>query len=82
MPPDPIDENIYAMDVAKLRKYGIEYLPTNLKEALEEFKKDKVLHQGLTEHIITNYLRAKYQEWELYNLQVSPWELEQYLANY
>lgn len=82
IPPDPIDENIYAMDVAKLRKYGIEYLPTNLKEALEEFKKDKVLHQGLTEHIITNYLRAKYQEWELYNLQVSPWELEQYLANY
>ncbi|MDD3656111.1 MAG: type I glutamate--ammonia ligase [Atribacterota bacterium] len=82
MPPDPINENIYAMDDQKLKKYGIECLPTNLKEALEEFQKDKVLHQGLTDHIITNYLRAKYKEWELYSLQVSPWELEQYLANY
>jgi glutamine synthetase len=82
MPPDPINENIYAMDDQKLKKYGIECLPTNLKEALEEFQKDKGLHQGLTDHIITNYLRAKYKEWELYSLQVSPWELEQYLANY
>ena len=82
MPPDPVNENIYTMDELKLKKFGIECLPTNLKEALEEFKKDRVLEQGVTEHIITNYLRAKYQEWELYNLQVSPWELEQYLANY
>ncbi len=82
MPPDPVNENIYAMDETKLKKYGIECLPTNLKEALEEFKKDKVLNQGLTDHIIDNYLRAKYQEWELYSLQVHPWELDQYLATY
>ena len=81
-PPDPVNENIYAMDETKLKKYGIECLPTNLKEALEEFKKDKVLNQGLTDHIISNYLRAKYQEWELYSLQVHPWELDQYLATY
>ena len=73
---------MYAMDEKKLKKYGIECLPGNLKEALEEFKKDKVLHRGLTDHIIDNYLRAKYKEWELYNIQVHDWELEQYLANY
>ncbi len=82
MPPDPINENMYAMDDAKLKKYGIECLPNNLKDALEEFKKDKLLHQGLNEHIMDNYLRAKYKEWELYSLQVYDWELEQYLANY
>ncbi len=82
MPPDPISENIYVMDEAKLKRFGIECLPGNLKEALEEFKKDKVLHQGLTEHIISHYLRAKYHEWEQYSLQVSPWELEQYLSIY
>jgi glutamine synthetase len=82
LPPDPVNENMYAMDEKKLKKYGIECLPGNLKEALEEFKKDKVLHQGLTGHIIDNYLRAKYKEWELYNLQVHDWELEQYLVNY
>jgi len=82
MPPDPIGENIYAMDEAKLKRFGIDCLPSNLKEALEEFKKDKVLHQGLTEHIISHYLRAKYEEWERYCLQVHPWELEQYLSVY
>lgn len=81
-PPDPIDENIYAMDEMQLKKFGIGSLPGNLKEALEEFKKDKVLHQGLTEHIITNYVRAKFQEWEDYSLRVHPWELEQYLSIY
>jgi len=82
MPPDPVGENIYAMDETQLKKYGIESLPSNLKEALEEFKKDKVLHQGLNDHIITNYLRAKYQEWDSYSLKVHPWELEQYLSVY
>jgi len=70
------------MDESQLKKFGIESLPGDLKEALEEFKKDKVLHQGLTEHIISNYLRAKHQEWECYSLQVHPWELEQYLSVY
>ncbi len=82
MPPDPIGENIYAMDEVKLKRFGIECLPSNLKEALGEFKKDKVLHHSLTEHIINNYLRAKNQEWEHYCLQVHPWELERYLSVY
>ncbi|MDD2353251.1 MAG: type I glutamate--ammonia ligase, partial [Atribacterota bacterium] len=77
-----VSENIYAMDDLQLKKFGIDQLPGNLKEALEEFKKDKVLQNGLTEHIITNYLRAKYQEWECYSLQVHPWELTQYLSMY
>lgn len=82
LPPDPINENIFDMEEVKLKKYGIECLPSNLKEALDEFKKDKFLHNGLTEHIISNYLHAKYQEWDLYSLHVHPWELEQYLSVY
>jgi glutamine synthetase len=82
LPPDPINENIYDMDDVQLKKYAIECLPSSLKEALDEFKKDKVLHNGLTEHIISNYLRAKYHEWDLYSLHVHPWELEQYLSIY
>lgn len=81
-PPDPVSENIYAMNESQLKKYGIKSLPGSLKEALDELKKDKVLHRGLTEHILDNYLRAKYQEWECYSLQVHPWELEQYLSIY
>lgn len=82
MPPDPVNENIYAMSENQLKKFGIDCLPTNLKEALEEFKKDKVLHQGLTDHIIEHYLNAKYLEWERYSLHVHPWELDQYLSVY
>jgi len=82
MPPDPVSENIYSMDETQLKKFGIDNLPGNLKDALEEFKKDKVLHNGLTDHIISNYLRAKYHEWDLYSLNVHPWEVEQYLTMY
>ena len=36
----------------------------------------------LGEHITNHFLVAKRQEWEEYISQVSPWELDSYLAKY
>ena len=81
-PPVPVGENIYNMNEKQLAKAGIENLPSNLNEALKAFEEDKVLHQGLTDHIVTNYIRAKYREWESYSVHVHPWELKEYLGIY
>ena len=34
----------------------------------------------LGEHVFTRYVDLKRAEWEDYRVQVSPWELEQYLS--
>jgi glutamine synthetase len=37
---------------------------------------------ALGEHIARHFVEAKRQEWREYISQVSPWELENYLAKY
>ena len=43
----PINENLYEWSPEKLKRAGIGILPQNLKEALDEFEKDKVLRSAL-----------------------------------
>ena len=60
----------------------IDDLPHNLEEACNELEKDAVIKDALGEHITSNFLTAKRQEWEEYITQVSQWELDNYLAKY
>ncbi|NIQ04387.1 MAG: type I glutamate--ammonia ligase [Candidatus Korarchaeota archaeon] len=80
--PQHIRENIYNFTEAKRKEYGIEKLPANLKEALEALKKDEIIKKALGEHVYKKFLRAKLQEWEEYESQVTSWELTKYLENY
>jgi len=41
-----------------------------------------VIRAALGEHVATHFLAAKRQEWRDYTIQVSRWELEQYLVKY
>ena len=41
-----------------------------------------MIKDALGEHITSNFLEAKRQEWEEYITQVSQWELDNYLAKY
>ena len=36
--------------------------------------------KALGEHVFTRYVDLKRAEWEDYRVQVTPWELEQYLS--
>jgi len=78
-PPKAVEENVYHFDDLKLASLKIETLPTNLKDAVEEFEKDDVLTSVLGEHITEYFVRAKKQEWKDFLLQVTAWEVEQYL---
>ena len=61
------------------KKQGIETMPLNLKEALDEMKKDPLIYEVLGNHIFEKYIQAKEKEWEEYTNFVTNWEMEQYL---
>lgn len=79
MPPKHVEKNLFEMKPSELLAEGIELLPDNLYEALEEFKKDSFIQEVLGEHITEKFYRAKKAEWREYCSQVSNWELQQYL---
>ena len=81
-PGEPINKNIYNMSQRERRRLKIENLPTDLNDAIIALRKDAVVQAVLGEHIYTNYLTAKRQEWAEYIAQIHPWEVERYLAAY
>lgn len=79
MPPAAVTENVYEMRLSQKAKLGIESLPADLEEAVEEFEKDSYMKEILGEHITEKYIEAKQAEWADYRAQVSAWEIEKYL---
>ncbi|MFH0895916.1 MAG: glutamine synthetase, partial [Bacteroidota bacterium] len=79
IPPEPVEEDVYDFDYAKLKSLKIDTLPENLGAAICEFKKNKLMRETLGEHTYKFFLRAKKEEWDDYRIQVSSWELEKYL---
>lgn len=80
MPPASVEENLSLLSVEECRARGIESLPMNLHEAVEEMKKDSFVRQVLGSHITDKIIEAREREWEAYIRQVSSWEVDQYLA--
>jgi glutamine synthetase len=79
---EPVNRNIFRMSYRDRRKYRIDELPRDLHEALEFFEKDDVIKAALGEHITERFLEAKEKEVEQYNLQVTHWEIDNYLGRY
>ena len=79
---EPVNRNIFRMSYRDRRKYRIDELPRDLHEALEYFEKDDVIKAALGEHLTERFLEAKRDEVVQYNLQVSRWEIDQYLGRY
>jgi glutamine synthetase len=78
-PPDPVEENLYHLDAAKLASRKIKQLPGTLREAVDELQADKVIAEALGEHVFERFVEAKTEEWDDYRMQVSAWEVERYL---
>ncbi len=79
MPPNSVDKNIFSMSEEEKDELGIENLPVNLYEAVNELEKDEFIKEALGEHISEKYIEAKKHEWEEYRAQVTDWEIDQYL---
>ena len=80
--PDPVRENIYEFDEEKREEYGIDTLPENLGEAVDELEADEVILDGLGPHVSEKFIEAKRQEFGEYLVDVSQWELDRYLEKF
>jgi glutamine synthetase len=81
-PPDALEENLYDLDETRRLARRVSMLPGSLKEALDCLAEDKVIQDALGPHVYERFVSAKTQEWDEYRLQVTPWEVERYLAIY
>ncbi|MDI3548671.1 MAG: glutamine synthetase [Halanaerobiales bacterium] len=79
-PGDQTSDNIFTMSEEERLSRGIESLPGNIIEAVNNLKEDDVIRDTLGEHIFEHFVEAKLIEWDVYRTQVHQWELEQYLS--
>ncbi len=78
----PTDRNIYRMDEAERKDAGIDNLPANIFEAVEELQKNEVICEALGEHAVAHFVEAKQIEWDLFRTTVHQWERDQYISLY
>lgn len=80
--PPSVDLDIFEMTPAEKEAAGIDSLPANLIEAVEEFKANPISKEALGEHIFEKYAEGKEKEWDSFRTAVTDWELQNYLDNY
>jgi glutamine synthetase len=78
-PPAAVTENVFEMRLSQKHERGIETLPEDLGEALEELEKDEYIKNVLGTHLVEKYTEAKKAEWADYRAQISSWEIDNYL---
>lgn len=78
--PEPLEETLVRQERTRLRQ--LEVLPASLGEALDALSQDDVILGVLGPYVSDRYIAAKRQEFDAYNRQVTPWELERYLLRY
>ncbi|HUU40902.1 MAG TPA: glutamine synthetase family protein [Desulfatiglandales bacterium] len=77
--PAPVEEDIYDMDETARERAGIESLPGNLFEALQEIEQSELVRETLGDHIFNKFIANKKIEWDRYRVHVSLYEIEKYL---
>lgn len=82
VPPEVINENVFAMREEELKARRIEHLPETLGEAIEAFEGSEFIQSVLGTHIYHKYLKAKEAEWKKFRSEVTDWEVEEYLYKY
>ncbi len=77
--PEPVEPNIYEMEMEERKKRGLHALPGNLFEAIQEAKNSNLVRETLGEHIFTRFILNKEKEWEDYRSQITSHEIKKYL---
>jgi glutamine synthetase len=77
--PEPMERNLYHLSHEEREKLGIQSLPSDLGEAIQEAENSELLYKALGEHTFTRLLELKRAEFEDYRVQVTPYEIQKYL---
>lgn len=77
--PEPMEKNLYELTETERRDLGIESLPDSLGEAIDITEKSELVRSTLGEHVFNRFVELKRKEWEDYRVQVTQYELREYL---
>ena len=77
--PEPVEEDIFEMTPEERESRGIQLLPGNLFEAIQEMASSDLVREALGEHVFEKFLANKRIEWDNYRIHVSDYELQKYL---
>ena len=73
------NDNLYEYTEEQLQVEGIDYLPANLREAVDHLAENEVLKEALGVEYADYYVDCKREEWRAYHQSVSQWESDTYL---
>ena len=73
-------QSAHKLSDAERAARGIESLPASLGEAIERFDQSALMRAKLGDHIVDSLVANKRLEWDAYQQQVSPYELNRYLG--
>jgi glutamine synthetase len=76
----PTEKDVYLMNEVEREREGIKTLPGSLIEAIVLTEKSKLVREALGEHIYRNFITSKKVEWDRYRVNVTEWELKEYLS--
>ncbi|QWC00745.1 glutamine synthetase family protein [Mycoplasmatota bacterium] len=76
---DPIDENLFELTPVQRKSLGVDSLPDNLKEAIDNFKRDPLMEQVLGKQIFQKFIDLKTKEWDDFRTTVTEWEIKKYI---
>lgn len=79
VPTDEFTGNLGIVNEKNEELLGLEKLPRSLGEAILEMEKDEFVREVLGEEFTHCFLKAKKQEWDSYQKQISQWEISEYL---
>jgi len=77
--PPSTEKDVYLMNAAERAKEGIKSLPGSLIEAIGLTEKSELVREALGNHTFKNFITSKTVEWDKYRVNVSEWELKEYL---
>ncbi|MDI6886598.1 MAG: glutamine synthetase family protein [archaeon] len=78
--PPPTEKDVYRMSDEERAREGIKTLPGSLIEAIALTEKSELVREALGEHIYRNFITSKKVEWDRYRVNVTEWELKEYLS--
>jgi glutamine synthetase len=74
-----LDKDLYTMSEADFDELGIQRLPRTLGEAMEIFDKDPLAKEVLGAAMHNSFSVYKHDEWERYSVEITEWEVQEYL---
>jgi len=68
------------MSADEREKDGISVLPGSLIEAITLTEKSDLVREALGDHVFGNFIMSKKVEWDRYRVNITEWELKEYLS--